>query len=366
VLVVLLRERIIFDTNPSQVKGRLLNAVTTTADPSMRPAFDDSLLFFLEVATTIDVLESLRPTDVIYQRDNLLAWWSIPGAAQRMSALQGRRPLPGWENYDTSGEIARQWMESAIRDAHLYWVSPEMTEVIETLAPSIPDCYPQPPVPNGFVMFAKSVAGTDAANGKPILTTAILWDHNILATAGDCLCLETYAWRDLVTDYTDLSDDDKAAVQRSMPTRLFPTGGSEWPVRELTTEFKLLPADDATKRLSIIEDRKLMSTFWALCSQKIVEESVQLPTRAQRREAQRRGHREPSSVRVIRLREVARHGTGASRDVAWSHRWIVGSHWRNQWYPSTGSHRPKLIEAYQKGPADKPLKVRQTVRALVR
>jgi hypothetical protein len=325
------------------------------------------LLFFLGVATAIDVLESIRPTDVIYQRDNLLAWWSIPGEVQRVTALNGRTPLPGWESFDASGEVGRRWMEEAIRDAQLYWVSPEMTEVIETLAPSIPDCYPQPPVENGFVMFAKSVAGTDAANGLPISTTAILWDATVLAHTGACIALETYAWRDLVSDYVTMPEDDKERFRRAIPTRLFPTGGSEWPTQSMTSDFSRLPADDPTKRLSMLEDRRLMATFWALCSQRIVVESVEPPSRAQLREAKRRGHREPPPVRVIRLREVthAGHG-GAGQARDWSHRWIVGSHWRSQWYPSTGQHRPKLIDSYVKGPQDKPLIVRETVRALVR
>ena len=320
-----------------------------------------------DTALTPTVLQALRPADVVHHRDQMLRWWSISGHAQRLTALQGRTPLPGWENYDVSGEVGRLWMMAAFRDAQLYWVSPEMTAVIETLAASIPDCYPQPLVPNGFVMFAKSVVGTDAANGKPIFTTAILWDHNTLATAGDCIALETYAWRDLVTDYVEMSEEDKVVFRSHFPCRLFATGGSEWPVGELTTQFTRLPADDATKQVSIIEDRQLMATFWALCSQKITVESIQAPTRAMRREAQRAGRGEPPSVRVIRLREpTTRTETDAGREVEWSHRWVTSAHWRNQWYPSTGQHRPIPIEAYIKGPADKPLKVRETVRALVR
>lgn len=363
-----MRERERDNANPGlALLASLLSCSHNGPEASTKPSGGDSLLFFSEVATTIDVLESMRPTDVIYQRDNLLAWWSIPGDIQRQTALNGRTALPGWENFDTSGEIARRWMEHAIKDAQLYWVSPEMTEVIETLAPSIPDCYPQPPVENGFVMFGRSVAGTDAQNGTTIFTTAFLWDKTLMGNGvGECLALETYAWRDLVSDYSGLTEDLKEKFRAVVPTRLFPTGGSEWPVDSMTSDFSRLPFDDSLKHASMLEDRKLMAAFWALCSQKIVVETVQPPSRAQVRDSKRRGRGEPPSVRVIRLREATRTGHGAGRDVEWSHRWIVGSHWRNQWYPSTGQHRPKLIEAYQKGPSDKPLKVRETVRALVR
>ena len=42
--------------------------------------------------------------------------------------------------------------------------------------------------------------------------------------------------------------------------------------------------------------------------------------------------------------------------VDWQWRWSVAGHWRDQWYPADGVHRPKFIESYVKGPDDKPLK----------
>ncbi|MBA0083383.1 MAG: hypothetical protein HRJ53_00145, partial [Acidobacteria bacterium Pan2503] len=272
------------------------------------------------VANLPVVLESLRPIDVVHQRQQLLDWWKIPGDIQRASAIQGRRPLPGWEPLEKGAEQARLWMVDALQGAELYWVSPEMTQVIETLAPSIPDCLPQPPVRGGFVMFARSVAGTDADNGQRIYTTAFLWDTLTLAVTGSCLAMETYAWRDLVSLYIELNEKEKENWRASMPSRLIPTGGSEWPLESEISDFSRLPASNPNMELSMLEDRKLLSTFWALCSQKIVVETVQEPTRAMWREAKRRGHREPSSVRVIRLREVTRTESGAHRDVEWSHR----------------------------------------------
>lgn len=54
-----------------------------------------------------------------------------------------------------------------------------------------------------------------------------------------------------------------------------------------------------------------------------------------------------------------RSNVEARRD--WSHRWLVSGHWRNQWYPSEGVHRPIWIDAFVKGPSDAPLLVRPTV-----
>jgi hypothetical protein len=48
----------------------------------------------------------------------------------------------------------------------------------------------------------------------------------------------------------------------------------------------------------------------------------------------------------------------------WSCQWWVSGHWRNQWCPSTESHKPVWIAPYIKGPKDKPLK--ESVRLMVR
>lgn len=49
--------------------------------------------------------------------------------------------------------------------------------------------------------------------------------------------------------------------------------------------------------------------------------------------------------------------TDGSTLIEWSHRWIVSGHWRNQWYPSSGTHELTYILPYVKGPDDKPLRI---------
>jgi hypothetical protein len=314
------------------------------------------------------MLQALRPQDVVHQRQQLLRWWSHPGEWQHRFALQGRHKIEGWDgNREIEAEEARWWMQDCFGKAELYWVSPEMTDVIIALAPSIPDCLPQAPVPDAFVMFAKPIPGTDAETGDTIFTSAILWGTINMYRIGPCIAAETYAWRDLVGLYRGLTPQQQEQFREMYPNRLMPTGGSEWPLDAMASEFKSLPMESETQQASILEDRKLLATFWALASQRIVVETTERPGgRAAARQAQREG-RQPDEVRVIRLREpTARTPSGTQSDVEWSHRWVVGSHWRNQWYAKENTHRPKLIEAYVKGPEDKPLKVRETVRALIR
>jgi hypothetical protein len=309
---------------------------------------------------------SLRPADVVHLRNQILKWWSVKDVWQWRYALQGRRPLPGYEHTPLEGESARVWVEDGFRDSDLYWVSPEMTQIVTELYPTVPDCLPQPPSERGFVVFARSIPGTDAESGGIIYSTAFLWQP-VTTAVGHCLGIETYAWRELIHGWRTMTTRDQLRFQEVMPMRLHPTGGQEWPYESATSDFSKIPASNPGMEVSMLEDRRVLAAFWALCSQKITIEEEWHPDRPMRRQAVRERWHSIPSVRIIRLRERSpRTDGGVGRERDWSHRWIVGSHWRNQWYPSTGQHRPKLIESYVKGPEDKPLVVRETVRALVR
>jgi len=64
-------------------------------------------------------------------------------------------------------------------------------------------------------------------------------------------------------------------------------------------------------------------------------------------------------LRVVVLRRQVHLGPTAAGagEVAWSCRWLVRGHWREQWFPSVGRHRPIFVLPYEKGPEDKPLKL---------
>ena len=67
----------------------------------------------------------------------------------------------------------------------------------------------------------------------------------------------------------------------------------------------------------------------------------------------------PSPITVVDLRPMrtvsdpdAEAGSGRRLHV----RHVVRGHWRQQWYPSTESHRPRWIASYLKGPEGAPIK----------
>jgi len=113
--------------------------------------------------------------------------------------------------------------------------------------------------------------------------------------------------------------------------------------------------------------RKLVFSFFAFIRQECVSIQSQSASRPIRR------HLPPSYIadpviKIIQLRRRSPATNGLepqSRD--YSCRWLVRGHWRNQFYPSSKSHRPRFIPAYVKGPDDKPLKsTKSSIFAVVR
>jgi hypothetical protein len=70
---------------------------------------------------------------------------------------------------------------------------------------------------------------------------------------------------------------------------------------------------------------------------------------------------------VVTLRAFAeQHGEPGEGSVDWTHRWIVSGFWRNQYLSKVKGHRVQWIDPYVKGPADKPLVLKDRRYALVR
>ena len=72
---------------------------------------------------------------------------------------------------------------------------------------------------------------------------------------------------------------------------------------------------------------------------------------------------EPRFV-MLRRALIKKGQNDQGADVAWTHQWMVSGHWRDQWLPSSVSHRMTWIAPYIKGPPDLPL--RTPVRLVAR
>jgi len=112
--------------------------------------------------------------------------------------------------------------------------------------------------------------------------------------------------------------------------------------------------------------RYLMS-FFRFISTKVIEgKRERIHNKQVRRRIQAGLLKRVPDVHVVRLRKVEYSSDCADneesrnpKDVHWSHRWPVGAHWHNYYYPTKNEHRPVWVDAYVKGPGDKPLIVKK-------
>lgn len=113
---------------------------------------------------------------------------------------------------------------------------------------------------------------------------------------------------------------------------------------------------------------------WIYCAFHLMAQPLacvvqQKPDRSARRRAEREGECVPDIVQVITLRRLeadrAKAGDSASARE-WKWQWAVRGHWRHQYYRSDDCHRWIFIEAYVKGPTDKPFKSGLKVFGVVR
>jgi hypothetical protein len=118
---------------------------------------------------------------------------------------------------------------------------------------------------------------------------------------------------------------------------------------------------------------RILHAYWLLMSQTIVEKAKETGDRTQRRRLERESC--PTEVVVIQFRKRKYYNekgeeTEDSKKIDWSHRWLVGGHWRWQPYkdPASGGEIKKRIwiSPYVKGPEDKPLVMKERVYVLAK
>ncbi|NUR32307.1 MAG: hypothetical protein HOV83_41755 [Catenulispora sp.] len=108
-----------------------------------------------------------------------------------------------------------------------------------------------------------------------------------------------------------------------------------------------------------VELQKLVAATFLVMGQTIIAETHLTATAAEQSAAQRRGESDPD-VRYIDLRATKyppreHDGEPGGSGRTYRHSWYVRGHWRKQWYPSRGEHRPIWIDLHRAGPEDAPL-----------
>lgn len=242
-----------------------------------------------------------------------------------------------------------------ISDAPCYAVDADIVTLIEAAAPTCP-AFPfhasDVPSQRGFVWLERPIVAHDTTpERKPIVVRAFGWHTGEDAAGGDGMML--LLW----TEPSDPRDhlyrdwvDEQGAYSRFSPHGLLSMLGGMW---ILNAAF----ADDDVWRL--------VATFLRFIGEPWLGETPTRPPRPAARRAQRAGRTDPH-VTIIELRkrptdrtEAPETAVSGSRRL--THRHPVSGHWRSQWYPSRGLHRPKYIWEYVKGPAGTPLVVNRKV-----
>lgn len=308
-----------------------------------------------------------RPHQLPEFRLWLLTQW-LPGELFWSVAQFHRHdnPLPNdeWVNLEAGFD------SNALPEAQLFWVSPEMCALVDRASRTLPPTTLTKelmPAPEGLVWFEEPLIGMPAQDvpaglmergethlNESITVRAIVWGTSLIPPGPhEAIGISTYT-----------------EVGKFMS----PAGRSDWewgvdsdePIDERI-------ADDKRRVESMAEDRRWMATFWLLLSQTgIADTSIVRPLPKVIRAGKRKAPGITAAhfnVRVVNVHAPKRPAEVPSselvRHVDWSHRWIVQPFWRQQAYgPNHSLRRPMLIGPYIKGPADKPLIVKETVHVL--
>lgn len=231
-----------------------------------------------------------------------------------------------------------------------YFVTSEVTPLLETAGAQLPVVAPireELPQPSGFVYFQtpialmptvldedlqKALEAEGSPNGTDNSLRVVQWAHH----DEELVVIPYFGGMISITPFGT------------------PLGAYHWKYGE--------PLPEKTEARD--EMARLLIAFWLLSQQRIAQAHVRQIDRHARRRAVRANFEVPEDgIRVVTLRRLAPEPGAQAEpaEVDWSHRWIVGGHWRQQWYPSVEDHRPVWIAPHVKGPEDKPLVLKDRV-----
>jgi hypothetical protein len=302
------------------------------------------------------------PRDLPELRLWLLDMWRGPFLAHAATSVADRfMDDPRYAHLDPHAE------PHFLNRAELWWITPEMSRLVRRAAESLPPTtLTEELIPKNkvvFAVFAEPLIGTDAEiEGSEMNVRALLWYRCrvVLDPNPD----HHYATVAMYGDAPTYMPDDVPYV---------PLGHTDWRYgtdTEVPT-FNPRPDDaDATRLESMAQDRRWLAALNLLAAEPLAETRIVRQTnKAKIRRYQRDGI--PGDVRLVGLRTAPQSEAGEDepRKVNWSHRWVVGQDtggfWKQVVYgPGRSLRRPQWIMPYEKGPKNKPLVIKDTVRVV--
>lgn len=323
--------------------------------------------------------------DVPALRRDLADWYGGPqGPLFYLTAIQhGHQPIrpPG-----PPAGVARQLAATEtgrLREGDLWYIDEDLCALVAAAHPSMPAFVPRPedlPSRVGFVVFAEPIAmypGEDSRNDAAVATEARgdrrvlevadrLYQQDVQIVAASWGPISGLSWPAgglwmsfyAPSSLGNVVDAETARRARAVapPLSVDNEAMVAWRPEGAPADTYLLHGQQGEGQTTLHWARLLFATFQLAAQANLAETEETRTPRPERRRTERAGL-PARDVRIARLRRgvtgAAAGGAGGGRE--WRHRWIVRGHWRQQWYPSLGDHRPRWIHPYPKGPEGAPL-----------
>jgi hypothetical protein len=283
-----------------------------------------------------------------------------------------------------------------LRNAAMFWISPTMTRLTLATAPTMPAFLPDSddlPAPSGLIYFAVPVGDYEPgprifvdADGVMVPGPALDRRYQVCAATWGPWdqCGWWQAGGTWFTFYTEGGQEKELSeihgLDRAEAARL----ASLLPPLRIDNEA-ICPAsmadlDPGGPSLEEAVREPGSTAYWmhlVLCAfrlmasaraTKVTEESAPRPARKRAKRARVERPDEPVNLVDVAPGAVQRpqgeqeqgeqeqgeQEQGRRKYDRWT--WAVRPHWRNQWYPKRGVHKPILIDLYIKGIEGKPFK----------
>lgn len=284
-------------------------------------------------------------------------------------------PLPGegnpeWTSIEDARSAGARWARGlgvATFNAEPIYIDPDMMTVVEA---AVDGFRPEPLAetdlitPNGFLLMPRSLWLLDPSGNR------LSWRAAVWAPVANGISLT------LLHDVFDPDDMDArhggfndyiSSLGMKWTSPFIPTHVVKWDfgamhpgmtgshdVKWSHDGFVIEPTAEETSATA----HRQVQGLWRLLVQHLAAPTKQRPPRQAVKRA--RAAKLPNEhVTVVYLRRPPQETEKADMPVLvnWTHRWVVGGHWRNQWYPSESIHRQIWISPFVKGPEELPLVV---------
>lgn len=244
-----------------------------------------------------------------------------------------------------------------------FYVTGEMTAIARAAGATLPiesvSSATAFPAREGFMVFDGPIGHVDFADG-PFEVTGIAWQCHWSRVADE------FAEPAELESGVTISPiyETVAATSEDPPAGWVPVMSVDcWPL--VNAAFRGVGNETVANEADAPFFPNILAT-WLLMQQSLTVVERSRGDRPERRRYARLGL--PAELLIVRLRRLEsmpKPETGGDRPD-WSHRWLVSGHWRQQYYPSQGGNSPIWINPHVKGPADRPLVVKERVTAWVR